>query len=458
MIIREQSTFRLCWDAFILVLIVYSCLTIPYQLVFLQSAGLVNNGLMHAISLVFLCDIGLNFFTSHSRGGREILDGATNRRHYLKGIFILDLLANFPLDLLVAASGDPQFEGMSLILLVRLLALLRLARFFLILRRWETFNWSNPGYLRALKYLGVVLIFAHCIACLWFASAAVAGFPVDSWAVAANIEAGTPASQYIRSLYWTVTTMTTVGYGDITPNRSVEYVLAIMIMLSGASIYAFIIGGLASLLSNLQAAKTNHWEQMESVEQYLRSRQVPAHLGTRVHNYYEYLWASRKGLDEGSLLEDLPDSLRLEIMLHLAGDVLERVPLFRHCSPFLRNTLLAALRTTTYGPGTYLAREGEAGKSLFFINRGQVEILSGEQETSYGEMGPGDYFGYLSLALGEHRSASVRALDYTEVLILDKARYDEISSEYPEFLQVMKKVSAEQSEKASQLLLEGIVL
>ena len=98
------------------------------------------------------------------------------------------------------------------------------------------------------------------------------------------------------------------------------------------------------------------------------------------------------------------------------------------------------------------------GKDLFFINRGKVEILAGEQETSYGEMGPGDYFGYLSLALGEHRSASVRARDYAEVLVLDKSRYDGISSEYPEFLQVMKKVSEEQSERASQLLLEGIVL
>ena len=73
-------------------------------------------------------------------------------------------------------------------------------------------------------------------------------------------------------------------------------------------------------------------------------------------------------------------------------------------------------------------------------------------------MGPGDYFGYLSLALREQHSGSVRACNYCEVLILNKVSYDEISVEYPEFLQVMKKVSAEHSERASQLLLEGIVL
>ena len=163
-------------------------------------------------------------------------------------------------------------------------------------------------------------------------------------------------------------------------------------------------------------------------------------------------------MNERTLLEDLPDSLRLDIMLHLAGDVLRDVHLFKHCSTMLRNTLLVALKPATYAPGNYLAREGEVGKNIIFITQGEVEILVGEDEVSHGTLGPGDYFGYLSLALKEHRSASIRACDYCEVLILDKSRYDEISTEYPEFLQVMKQVSAEHSGRASQLLLEGIVL
>ena len=276
--------------------------------------------------------------------------------------------------------------------------------------------------------------------------------------MAAGIEGSDPVTQYIRSMYWTITTMTTVGYGDISPGRTSEYLLAVVIMLIGASLYAFIIGGVASLLSNLQAAKNSHWEHMESVEQYLRARRIPAYLSTRVHNYYEYLWERQKGLEETTLLQDLPESLRLDIMSHLARDVLDKVPLFRHCTPVLRNKLLLALQPATYAPGNDLVQQGETGKSIVFITRGDVEILAGEKEELFGRLGPGDYFGYLSLALQEQRSASVRACDYCEVLILDKAQYDAISSEYPEFLQVMKKVSAERSEQASELLLEGIVL
>jgi len=457
-IIREHSTFRICWDAFILVLVVLSCLLIPYQLAFVHSAGLVNNSLMLFISLVFLCDIGLNFYTSHREAGVEVLDPGAIKSHYLRGFFVFDLIANLPLDWLLAATGDPQVGGFSLVLVVRLLALLRLLRFLVILRRWESLSWTHPGYLRVLKYFGIVLVLTHCIACLWFALAYIDQFPPNSWVVAASIEASDPLSQYVRSLYWTITTMTTVGYGDITPNRTVEYLLASVIMLLGASLYAFIIGGLASLLSNLNAAKNSHWEHIESVEQYLRARRVPADLSTRVHNFYEYLWDRHKGLNERALLDYLPESLRLDIMLHLARDVIREVPLFKHCSPVLRNTLLVALKPATYGPGNYLAREGEVGRQIIFIARGEAEILAGAQESNFGTMGPGDYFGYLSLALGEQRSGSVRACDYCEVLILDKQSYDEISAEYPEFLQVLKKVSAEHSERASQLLLEGVVL
>jgi voltage-gated potassium channel len=457
-IIREQSTFRFCWDVLVLALVVLSCVLVPYQLAFVHSAEQVPNGLMFAISLVFLVDIGLNFNTSYREAGSEIVDPAAIREHYMRGHFTVDLLASIPFGMLLLVAGNPQVGAFSAVLLVRLLVLLRLARFFVILGRWESFSWTDPAYLRVLKYMGMVLIFAHCIACLWFGVARMDGYPEDSWVVAAGIEDSDPITQYVRSLYWTITTMTTVGYGDISPGRTAEYLLASIIMLMGASVYAFIIGGIASLLGSLQAAKNSHREHMESVEQYLRARRIPAHLGTRVHDYYEYLWSRQKGLNEQAMLHDLPDSLRLDIMLHLARDVLQQVPLFRHCSPVLRNSLLVALEPATYAPANYLVRENEVGGSIIFITRGVVEIIAGDEQKSYGTLGPGDYFGYLSLALNEPRSGSVRASEYCEVLILDKETYDDFSVRYPEFVEVMKKVSAERSELASELLLEGIVL
>ena len=167
MIIREQSTFRFCWDVLVLALVVLSCVLVPYQLAFVHSAEQVPNGLMFAISLVFLVDIGLNFNTSYREAGSEIVDPAAIREHYMRGHFTVDLLASIPFGMLLLVAGNPQVGAFSAVLLVRLLVLLRLARFFVILGRWESFSWTDPAHLRVLKYMGMVLIFAHCIACLW---------------------------------------------------------------------------------------------------------------------------------------------------------------------------------------------------------------------------------------------------------------------------------------------------
>jgi hypothetical protein len=269
------------------------------------------------------------------------------------------------------------------------------------------------------------------------------GFPKDSWVVRAGIEAAEPISQYVRSIYWTITTMTTVGYGDITPGRTAEYLVASLVMLMGASLYAFLIGSVASLLSNLNVAKSRHRERIQSVTQYLYSRSVPHQINTRVRNYYEYLWERYQGVREGELLEDLPAPLRLDIMGHLARNILTTVPLFKYSPEPLQDQLLMSLELQTYPPDTYVIRENSMGNEIYFITQA---------------FGPGDYFGYMSLVLNEKRTASIRTLDYCDMLLLNRAKFESIREEFPEFQGVLKRMSAERTEKLSALVMDGIVL
>jgi voltage-gated potassium channel len=265
-------------------------------------------------------------------------------------------------------------------------------------------------------------------------------------------------TQYIRSLYWTIITMTTVGYGDITPNRNIEYIFTILVALLGASMYAFIIGKIASLFSNIDAAKADFWNRIEALNQYLRSRDVPHNLNEQVRNYYEYLWAHHRGVKENALFDDLPTPFRLEILRHVTRELLGKVPLFKFCSPALRNVLLMALKPLTYAPDGYIVREGELGKEIYFISRGTVEITSNKGTNNHGILEDGDYFGDLSLMLGEKRTASVRALTYCEIFILTSTEFNRIKNEYTEFKDVLTKISSEKTEKLSKLIMEGVTL
>jgi hypothetical protein len=457
-VLHEGSRGRTAWDAVAVVLVLVGGLVVPYQIAFQHRVGAWGSAVVYLLDFFFLVDIFLNLRTSYRQGGQEVTDPDAIARRYGRTLLPLDLAAAIPVDaVMMLIAGQMTFGGVQVVLLLRLNRLLRLVRLFAILRRWERLSWTHPGYLRIAKFGFPVLLFLHWTACAWFFIPFAKGFPQDSWVVRQGIEQADSFTQYVRSLYWAIVTTTTVGYGDITPTRNEEYIFTMLVMLTGATVYAMIIGNIASLLSNLDATKARFWSRAEDTVQYLRVRRVPAELTDHVRDYQEYLWARNRGLDESEMFGDLPPSTRLEITTSLMRDLLDAVPLFQESTGALRNVLLRALRPQIYAPGDVLAYEGELGDGIYFISRGTVEVRSSEGGV-HAELGAGEHFGDLSLMLGERRSASATASDYCDVFILPALDFERIKRDYPEFKELLGRVSSVKSQKLSELLLQGVVL
>jgi hypothetical protein len=117
-------------------------------------------------------------------------------------------------------------------------------------------------------------------------------------------------------------------------------------------------------------------------------------------------------------------------------------PLF---SGFSRDELVAVirgLRLLTFEPGDIVLTEGDAGHSLYVITEGTVKTFVRDMaqggQLLMRRLREGDFFGEISILSGKARSATVTAATHCELLELDRATLDHITSSYPNVRKVLE--------------------
>lgn len=87
---------------------------------------------------------------------------------------------------------------------------------------------------------------------------------------------------YEISLYWTITTITTVGYGDISGNNTWERFYCILVMIIGVGAFSFANGSLASIFQSMDSTKAELNEKVKSLEKIAKLYNIPDNLKTRM--------------------------------------------------------------------------------------------------------------------------------------------------------------------------------
>jgi len=110
-------------------------------------------------------------------------------------------------------------------------------------------------------------------------------------------------------------------------------------------------------------------------------------------------------------------------------DLLERVPIFQNATPsFLRKVALT-LQPVACGDGDAIVTKGDVGNEMYFVCRGQVEVLDGSKRLNV--LGPGDHFGELALLHARPRNASVRAIGPCDIFALSKTDFLQALGDHP---------------------------
>uniref|UniRef100_A0A7I4Z0N3 Potassium voltage-gated channel protein eag n=1 Tax=Haemonchus contortus TaxID=6289 RepID=A0A7I4Z0N3_HAECO len=467
-IILHYSTFKTIWDWSILALTFYTAFMVPFNIAFKNSlkpffmqpfreypgGGIDSVALMDSIvDVIFFADILLNFHTTFvGPGGEVVIDPSIIRQNYFKSWFLIDLLSCLPYDIFYMFKRDDERIG-SLFSALKVVRLLRLGR---VARKLD--NYLEYGAATLLLLLCAYVLVAHWLACIWFS---IGEYEVrikmdnpllpDGWLFRLANDLKSPyninlsnrtrlvggpsrTSSYISSLYFTMSCMSTVGFGNIASTTDNEKVFGVCMMIISALLYAAIFGHMTTIIQQMTSATVRYHDMISNVREFIKLQEVPKELAERVMDYVVSTWAMTKGIDTQKVLGYCPKDMKADICVHLNRKVFNEHSCFRLASDGCLRSLAMYLESNHAAPGDLLYHTGESVDALWFVVSGSLEVIQDEEVVAI--LGKGDVFGdefWKNNGSTGQSAANVRALTYTDLHMIKKDKLMEVLNFYKAF-------------------------
>ncbi|XP_050537378.1 potassium voltage-gated channel subfamily H member 8 isoform X2 [Daktulosphaira vitifoliae] len=469
-VLSHYGVFKTCWDWLILIATFYVAIVVPYNASFVNTdkPSMVSDVVVESL---FIVDILFNFRTTFvNKKGEVVSDSKSIAFNYLKSWFVVDLFAALPFDLLYASdvySGDEAGSGQ--VHLLKLTRLLRLAR---LLQKIDRYSQYGAMILTLLMLLFTLV--AHWFACIWYVIAeSERRLYGDNWDLGwlhtlaerlkVDVENVSHSESYITSLYFTCSSLTSVGFGNVSATTSTEKIFSIITMLIGALMHAVVFGNVTAIIQRMYSRRSLYQSKWRDLKDFLTLHQVPSELKHRMQDYFQTMWSLNHGIDIHEFLyqtlKEFPEELRGDVSMHLHREILQ-LPIFESASQGCLKLLSLHIRSNFCAPGEYLIHKGDALTSIYYLCNGSMEVVQNGMVVAI--LGKGDLVGCdISMWLGQSSgsgnanatagggssgggtsgdivvksSCDVKALTYCDLKCINVQGLVEVLRLYPEYQQ-----------------------
>ena len=451
--VNPSSPTKRMWDAVVYAIVLLTAILVPLEFFDREPVSMANAGyaaysivaeVLFAIDMVVTCVTGVP-----GRWGDTVYDVRTSTKGYLRGFMIPDVLAIIPLRFLLSGTQARLFG---------LLKLLRLARIWKLNSSLEKFPGANLWRLLAL--LGAFVLLAHILGSIWFLLAYVrvnedgSTFGRQVWIAGfvENVRTEDFSSLYTLCIYFALTSLTTVGYGDITAVNNLERGFVCALLLLAALSSALVFGNVAVLIQEFDRSQSRYQSRISAVTEFFKLHKLHPTLEAKTLKYVDAIWGTTRGIDHNAVLAELPNYIRDEIMLSLHQPLVASVKVFRSFSRAFMKTLVRFLKPQAALPGDFIIMEGDKATAMYFIYKGFVQVVKRlDEELITVELGPGMFFGESAL-LNQHaqqrRDASVFASTMCHLFVLESHDFEDVMADFPEYRDVLQDMEARRMEVA----------
>lgn len=395
LILEFDGPFRTVWDTIMGVVLVYVCIWLLFRLAYFENDPPYFFLMVDTISdNYFIVDIVINFFTSY----KDEKESIVVRNHlkialrYFKTWFLIDIVSIIPFEDIFSSNASQLSKLVKVLRMLKLLKMLRLSKLGRLIPQIQAKYDIKNSTLSIIKFLLTIIITAHWSACSFFLIARWQDFHEDSWVhhryvgdkPLFNCSLGT---QYLHSIYWSITVMTTIGWGDILPGTDLERIFVMIAMIMGAFIFAKGVTKMCIVILNMDTSAVKFGELIDTVRIFLEHRRMKGETPAKkkkikqmqvyaknlltYHNYHSYIDLH----GQVHVLSKLSKNLREEFYELMTQYMFEGLPLLEAHGLFFHRLIAGHLVAKIFTRYNAIMLEGYQNDNVFLVGQGEVEIV-----------------------------------------------------------------------------------
>lgn len=255
----------------------------------------------------------------------------------------------------------------------------------------------SVGFERLLFLMVIFVVLLHVIGCLWIFIARFDEQSKNNWIYHYGFTDTDDFNLYVDSFYFSVTTIVTVGYGDITAQSAGEKIVCVFLMITGVIAFSFATGSLSSIISNQDSAEASYKEKIATLNEIQAEYSINIDLYNRLVKTIKYDH-SRKSKDVLEFMGELPHKLKLELAMEIHKRMYSTVTFFQNKDKSFIAWVGTVIRPINIQESEYIFKECEEIIEMYFLVAGTVGyVLPRYNNAIYEEIQVGNHFGHFDI-------------------------------------------------------------
>ena len=398
-VINPETNIIIIYDFLIFVFFIYNFFVSTLSLCSMECFCQINNKINYSDiilfinDLLYIIDLILSFFRGYYNFEYKLIK-ITHIiiMHYLTSDFIFDLLSAIPIFsiskyiCLVEKKYSQcfKYEIPSNLIILKLLSVLKILKIKKIINHKKnqslnklieffSENYTIENIIRICINSFVIIGILHCIVCV---HVFLGNHSYLNWLVQIKAEDQSLIIKYLKSLYFIIATLTTIGYGDIVCHSFIERIFQIILLAIGSIIYPLVISYIGNIVKKHSNAADKQEHDLSMLEKIRKDHpNMSFELYMNIYNHLETKVNSLIKYDVNSFIETLPFSLKNNILFTMYRNHISNFKFFSNNN----NSVFIAEVLNNFIPhiakkNKFLICEGELVEEIIFIKNGRISF------------------------------------------------------------------------------------